>query len=416
MNAHADVQDSRPLIAWTSPRRIWKAIMAITLVLLVLAGVWLVRRAQEADVTGTARFRTAAVTQGPLEARITATGTLSALVTVQVGSQVSGRIQALFVDHNSRVHKGQRLAQIDPRLFESAVEQARANQAVARANLTRADAGLYEAARQEARAQALFGRGVSGQQELDAAVASARSARAQLSAAQAQLAQASAARRQAELNLAFTEIVSPIDGVVISRNGDVGQTVAAAFQAPVLFLLAENLEKMQVDTNVAEADVGRLQPNMPARFTVDAYPNEIFTGHVRQVRNAPQTLQNVVTYDAVIDVSNPELKLKPGMTANVSFVYAARDKALLVPNAALRFRPPPDLVERARALTGNGRDSRRVVFVLEAGQARPVAVRTGVTDGALTEVLEGNLASGTPVITDTLANGKSGPGSFGRVF
>jgi HlyD family secretion protein len=294
------------------------------------------------------------------------------------------------------------------------VEQARANQAVARANLERSEAQAYEAGRQEVRVSDLARQGVSGQQELDTTQAAARSARAQVAAAQAQLQQAVAVRRQAELNLAFTEIRSPIDGVVISRNVDVGQTVAAAFQAPVLFLLAENLAKMQVDTNVAEADIGRLQPGMTASFTVDAYPTQVFTGTVRQVRSAPQTLQNVVTYDAVIDVANPALQLKPGMTANVTFVYASRARARLIPNAALRFRPPPDLAEQARALEADR--SRRLIFVVEQGQPRPHLVRTGVTDGTLTELLDERLPPGSEVITDTLVASKSGPGSFGRVF
>jgi HlyD family secretion protein len=396
-------------VSFRHPRR-WLALLAG--LAFATAGIVLVLRARSAPPP--ARFRTAPVSEGPLQARITATGTLSALVTVQVGSQVSGRIQQILVDHNSLVGKGQLLARIDPRLFASAVEQARANQAVARANLERSEAQAYEAGRQELRVSDLARQGVSGQQELDTTQATARAARAQVAAAQAQLQQTVAVRRQAELNLAFTEIRSPIDGVVISRNVDVGQTVAAAFQAPVLFLLAENLAKMQVDTNVAEADIGRLQPGMTATFTVDAYPAQVFTGTIRQVRSAPQTLQNVVTYDAVIDVANPALQLKPGMTANVTFVYASRARALLIPNAALRFRPPPDLAEQARALAPE--HGRRLIFVLEHGQPRPHMVRTGVTDGTHTELLEAHLRPGSEVVTDAVLASKSGPGSFGRVF
>jgi HlyD family secretion protein len=173
---------------------------------------------------------------------------------------------------------------------------------------------------------------------------------------------------------------------------------------------------MQVDTSVAEADVGRLAPGMPATFTVDAYPAESFSGHIRQVRNAPQTLQNVVTYDAVIDVENPALKLKPGMTANVTFVHASRDRAVLVPNAALRFRPPADLAEPARRLDAERAAGKRVLFVLEGGEARAIAVRTGVTDGTSTELVDSALPAKTEVITDVVTAAKNGPGSFGRVF
>jgi HlyD family secretion protein len=224
-------------------------------------------------------------------------------------------------------------------------------------------------------------------------------------------AQTRAARHQAELNLQYTDIVSPIDGVVISRNVDVGQTVAAAFQAPTLFVVAEDLAKMQVDTSVAEADVGRLQAGMEARFTVDAFPGEVFRGTVRQIRNAAQTIQNVVTYDAVIDVANPALRLRPGMTANVTFAYATRARAVLVPNAALRFRPADAPVERA--VPGS---DRRVVWTLVEGRPQPVTIRAGVSDGVQTEVLDGGLRPGQPVITDATAPRKGGPGSFGRVL
>jgi HlyD family secretion protein len=233
---------------------------------------------------------------------------------------------------------------------------------------------------------------------------------------------------RSEVNLAYTNIISPTDGTVISRNVDVGQTVAASLQAPTLFLIAEDLRKMQVDTSVAEADIGKLQPGMSATFTVDAYQNDKFIGVVRQVRNSPQTVQNVVTYDAVIDVGNPDFKLKPGMTANCTFVWAEKDDALRIPNAAMRFRPPADLLaslnpnpnrtpgQRVRPAgadasqpggaaksgsAGAGSDpTRKTVWVLRDGKPKPVRIRSGVSDGSLTEVVEGELAEGDLVITD----------------
>ncbi|HLL54883.1 MAG TPA: efflux RND transporter periplasmic adaptor subunit, partial [Myxococcaceae bacterium] len=292
------------------------------------------------------KLETAKVERGRIAARVTATGTLSALVTVQVGSQVSGRIQSLEVDFNSPVKKGQRIARIDPQLFEAALEQSRANHLAAQANVARAKAQAWNADRQRNRARALAEQALIPPAEGDAAEAEAQASAAQVQAAESALAQARAALNQARINLEFTSIYSPIDGVVISRNVDVGQTVASALQAPTLFTIAEDLRKMQVHTNVAEADVGKLAPGQEATLRVDAYPNEPFAGTINQIRNAPQTLQNVVTYDAVIDVNNAELKLKPGMTANVTVIYAERDNVLKIPNAALRFRPPPGLFAR----------------------------------------------------------------------
>ncbi|MEN9799682.1 MAG: hypothetical protein RL653_3379 [Pseudomonadota bacterium] len=363
------------------------------------------------------RFDTVKVERGPVVARVTATGTLSALVTVQVGSQVSGRISRLEVDFNSPVRKGQVLARIDPQLFEAARAQAVANLSSAQAGLERARVRAVDAGRQLQRAQQLAERKLIAEQELDTARANAEGAEADVAGARASVSQARAALNQAQVNLTYTTIRSPIDGVVISRSVDVGQTVAASLQAPTLFLLAEDLRKMQVDTSVAEADVGKLSPGMAATFTVDAFPGERFQGAVRQVRNAPQTVQNVVTYDAVIDVENPELRLKPGMTANVTFVYAEKDDVLRVPNAALRFRPSTELMRQLSPDTdggtpeggrrrGAGRDEapdRRTVWVLDgSGRPRPVRVKTGVSDGTLTEVLEGELQPGDAVITDAV--------------
>jgi HlyD family secretion protein len=293
------------------------------------------------------KYETVKVDQGRIVARVTATGTLSALVTVQVGSQVSGRIAQIFVDFNSPVKKGQVIAKIEPELFKAALEQTRANYAAAKGNLEKSKAQAVDAERQFERAKALAEKQLIATADRDTAESTAAAARAQVTASEGAVAQANASMHTAEANLAYATIKSPIDGVVISRSVDVGQTVAAAMQAPTLFTIAEDLSKMQVDTSVAEADVGKLRPEMNATFLVDAYPQERFRGKVRQIRNAPQTVQNVVTYDAVIDVDNPEQKLKPGMTANVTFIYAEKSDVLRVPNSALRFRPPAELTKKA---------------------------------------------------------------------
>ena len=368
------------------------------------------------------RYDTVAVDRGAVVARVTASGALSALVTVQVGSQVSGRIQTLYADYNSPVKKGQLLAKIDPRLFQADVEQARADDGTARANLAKAKAQAEDASLQYQRSKALAATRILDQSDLDTARANADAAQAAVQAAAAAVEQAKAALDKAEVNLAYTDIVSPTDGIVIARNVDVGQTVAASLQAPTLFLVARDLRRMQVDTSVAEADIGRVRAGMPASFTVDAYPGTTFQGVVREVRNAPQTVQNVVTYDAVVDVDNPALRLKPGMTANVTFVYARRDDVLRVRNAALRFHPGADLVAEmegssrgprpapgAPAPPGSG-PGERTVWVLEGERARPVPIRTGVSDGTFSEVASGSLQVKERLVTDA----QSPSGSPGR--
>jgi HlyD family secretion protein len=375
------------------------------------------------------KFVTARVERGRVTARVTATGTLSALVTVQVGAQVSGRISQLFVDFNSPVKKGQVIARLDPQLFGAAVEQAKANSVAADGQLVKAKAQALDADRQLARSKQLREQKLIAQADLDTAEANASAAHAQVIASEGALAQTKAALHQAQINLDYTTIISPINGVVISRNVDVGQTVATALQAPTLFTIAEDLAKMQVDTNVAESDVGKLSPGMDATFTVDAYPSERFKGKVRQIRNAPQTVQNVVTYDAVIDVDNSDGRLKPGMTANVTFVYAEKDSVLKVPNAALRFRPPADMIPHAdggappepRHGAHDRAPDRRTLWVLRGEQPVAVPVRIGVSDGTVSEIVEGQLGEGEQVITETGAGGAGAdPGRtrspFGRGF
>jgi HlyD family secretion protein len=331
----------------------------VVLGIVAVAGVayWLHLRKARADAE--VHYDTVTVDQGRIAAKVTATGTLSAIVTVQVGTQVSGTISVLHADFNSTVTKGELIAKIEPSLFEAAAQQARANLVASQGNLAKAKAQAVDADRQAQRNAALLARHLIAQADYDTAQATADADRAGVDAAVGAVAQAQAQLHQAEVNLAYTDIRSPTDGTVIARNVDVGQTVAASLAAPTLFLIAQDLRKMQVDTSVAEADIGKIASGMQATFTVDAYPTEHFTGTVRQVRNSPQTVQNVVTYDAVLDVDNGQLKLKPGMTANCTFVYAQRDEALRVPNSALRFVPPPDLLARLHLNGRNGKGGHR---------------------------------------------------------
>lgn len=360
-----------------------------------------------------AAWTTQSVERGDITARVTASGTLSALVTVQVGSQVSGRIAELYVDYNSPVKKGQLIAKLDPQLFEATLGQARANLLSAQANLAKAKVQAKDAERQAKRAEELSAQGLLSASERDTTRANADAAQAGITAAEASVAQARASVNQAEINLAYTRITSPTDGTVISRSVDVGQTVAASLQTPTLFVIAQDLRQMQVDTSVAESDIGKLRTDMPVTFTVDAWPQERFHGRVRQIRNAATTLQNVVTYDAVVSVDNPDLKLRPGMTTNVTFVYGERKDVLRVPNAALRFRPK-SASDDATAANQRGRGARggdspqRSVWVLRDGAPVQVALRTGLSDGSSTEVVEGELHEGDLLITAQRDDGDAG--------
>jgi HlyD family secretion protein len=343
---------------------------------------------------------------------VTASGTVSAIVTVQVGSQVSGRIQAWYVDFSAPVKKGQLIALMEPSLFRAAVEQARANYAAGKATYDKALANRSLAERNYARELALFEESLADRADLDAAEAAAGASRADVEAADAGLLQARAALDQAQLNLSYTRIVSPIDGIVISRNIDVGQTVAASFQAPTLFTIAQDLTKMQVDTNVAEGDIGKIREKMDATFTVDAFPTRTFKGFVRQVRDNATTLQNVVTYDAVIDVDNSDMALRPTMTANVTFVYATKADVVRLPNAALRFKPDAATVT---AMTGGagpslpGHDDlapdQRVVWITTGGHASPRVVRIGISDGMQTELVEGDVHPGDAIVSEAAVVG-----------
>ena len=354
---------------------------------------------------GGANYQTATITRGPITQAVTATGTLNPVVNVQVGSQVSGNIAKLFVDFNSQVKAGQVVAQIDPALFQATVTQAEGD-------LANAQAALELAKVNAKRTQDLFAKKTSSEADVDQAMATLHQAEANVKIKQGAL-------DKAKADLDHCTITSPIDGVVISRSVDVGQTVAASLQAPVIFAIANDLTKMQIDANVAEADVGVVKVDQNVDFTVDAFPMQTFQGKVVQVRNAPITVQNVVTYDTVIGVSNPDLKLKPGMTANVAIIVAHKDDVLQIKNAALRYRPPDATpVETKRTSTsrpgrpGGGRSNagqegraERTVYVLPSGASRlqPVQVKTGISDGTTTEVIEG-LKEGDRVVTSEVTS------------
>lgn len=299
-------------------------------------------------------FRTDTVTRGAVVEQVSATGEVGAITIVNVGSQVSGTIKVLYVDFNSQVKKGQILAQIDPRLFAAALERAEAAVAAARAQVEKSEAALADARRVEARSRELFEARLTSRADLDTATANREQAQAQVSVSKAQVMQARADRDTAAANLAYTRILSPIDGIVVSRAVDVGQTVAASFQTPTLFTIANDLTKMQILANIDEADVGKVREGMEAKFTVDAWPGETFRGRIREVRQAPTTIQNVVTYAAVIDAPNPDRKLRQGMTAQVQVSTGRRDDVLRVANAALRYKPA-----NAAAASAEKRDEKK---------------------------------------------------------
>ncbi len=418
-------------------------------------------------------FRTAAVTRGPLTAAVSATGTLNAVITVLVSSQISGQVKELHADFNSLVKKGQVIARIDPEIFEAKVHQVNAQVEAARASVlnqqaavekTRADLESSRAALAAARAQTaksqvavvdskrtlgrnrdLRQRGLIAQVDEDTAqaaydaavaqidaskaqeqaqVSAVRAAEAQLKVseamlknAMAQVTQNEAALRQAQVDLDRTFIRAPVDGVVVGRNVDVGQTVAASLSAPTLFSIAQDLRNMQVDTNVDEADVGRVKLGQAATFTVDSFPSRTFTGEVVQIRKAPLVVQNVVTYDVVVTAKNPEQRLLPGMTANVRIVIDQKESVLQVPNAALRFRPPGlETTERERPARpgggsgpgggrGGGAAAGRVWIVGPDGKPAAVPVQLGIGDGTYTEVARGEIKEGQQVIVGVVAPG-----------
>jgi HlyD family secretion protein len=348
-------------------------------------------------------YRTEPVARGDIRQTVTASGTVNAVTNVLVGTQVSGTIKTLYVDFNSRVTRGQLIAEIDPEMFEAQAAQARAN-------VAKAAATFSDAERSFGRNRELFGKNLVPRSELDTAETNFNGAKAQLD-------QANAALRVAETNLRYTRILSPVDGVVISRNVDVGQTVAASFQTPTLFTIAQDLTKMQLDTNVAESDIGLVRVGQEVEFTVDAYPDTMFPGKVRQIRQAPITVQNVVTYDVVIQVGNKDFRLMPGMTANVAVIIQTRSDVIKITNAAMRFK----MSDKSVVTGGKGAGENKrgpSLWVLENGKPRRVAITPGISDGNYTEVESGDLKDGQAVIVEALKQNKTqaSPPSGPRMF
>lgn len=362
------------------------------------------------------RYRTAMVERGLVESMVTATGTINPVVSVQVGAQVTGKIQSLHADFNSVVKAADLVATIDPSVYQARRDQAAATLANTKAAVAKAQADLAQRKRELDRTKSLLGQQFVSQNDVDVAVTAYQGAQAQLEVAEAQVKQAKAQLDAAELDLKYTVIRSPVNGIVIARNVEVGQTVTAGFQTPTLFLIALDLTKMQVDTNVSEADIGGITEGKEATFSVDAYPGELFRGTVKQVRNAPISVQNVVAYDVVIEVDNRDLRLKPGMTANVSIVVARKDNILKVPNAALRFSPPKSSRRDGDASAkpiGNLSEKlpsdaaqrpaphglKRVWREGPSGDPEAVPLQTGISDGSFTEIVSDALHEGDLIMT-----------------
>ena len=340
-------------------------------------------------------YETAQIERRDISSYVTAIGTVSAVTTVDVGTQVSGTIKEIYVDYNSTVKKGQMIALIDPTTFKAQVEQAKANLMHAKAALQKAKATLEDAQRNLNRQKLLWDRDLIARSELDAAQTNYDLALAGVSEAEANVYQAQAALKKAETDLGYTRIYSPVDGIVVSRDVDAGQTVAASFQTPTLFTIAQDLTKMQIETNVDEADIGEVKEGLSVTFTVDAYPEAVFSGTIKQVRIASSVVENVVTYPVIIDVANPDLMLKPGMTANVTIITDKKEGVLAVPSAALRYRPSDYSGDTLRG---------KVIWVLEDGKPLPKEVKLGITDGAYVEILQGDLNEGQLVVIGEEAN------------
>ncbi len=394
-----------------------KIIISVTILLLLTAIGGYVFYRRSPDIT----YRTAKIERGSLVSTVAATGNLSAVITVQVGTQVSGTIQKLYVDYNSRVKKGQAIAEIDPALFNASVEQAEGNFRVAEANLQKARVALKDGERTYQRNRKLLADGIISQGDFDTADTAFQTTQAVVKAEEGALAQARGALLQSKTNLRYSTIRSPVDGVVISRAIDVGQTVAASFQTPTLFTIAQDLTKMQIEVSVDEADISRIKLGQLANFTVDSYPEQTFRGKVVQIRTAPVINQNVVTYAVVVTVDNSDLKLMPGMTANVSVEVAKRDDVLKLPLAALRFKPkgkgddvkskPKSDVMRGGTSTpakgGDGapqkaKEKLLQVYLLKEGKPVPVSISTGIANGTSMEIIGGTLPEGADVIVEQI--------------
>jgi len=389
-------------------------VAAVVLAIIAAVSVYFVK-SRKPEIT----YKTVKVERGTVVSTVAATGNLSAVTTVQVGTQVSGTIQKLYVDYNSRVKKGQTIAEIDPSLFSAAVEQSQGNALSAEANLQKAKVTLVDAERTWKRNKQLLADGIVSQGDYDVAETAWQSAKTSLKAAEGALAQAKGALQQARTNLRYSIIRSPVDGVVISRAIDVGQTVAASFQTPTLFTIAQDLTKMQIEVSVDEADISRTAVGQSATFTVDAYPEMKFNGKVVQIRSAPVITQNVVTYVVVVNVDNSDLKLLPGMTANVAIQVAKKEDVLKISPAALRFKPKggeskPEAAKEKPAGTavpsgkggreggkpGERRGNGQQVFLLKDGKPVATPIKTGIASSSSMELVEGSLKEGDDVIIE----------------
>jgi len=381
-----------------------QSILPLTVILLLAGGYYFYKNSKQAQPEDLYKF--GAVTQGDVEQTVSANGTINPVTLVSVGTQVSGRVSKLYVDFNDKVEKGQVLLELDDALFAAQIAQSQGS-------VRNAEASVELARANEARIRSLFGQEYVSRQELDQSVQALKSARAVLESARAQL-------QRDRTNLSYSIIRSPVSGIVIDRQIDVGQTVAASFQTPTLIKIAQDLSKMQIDTSFAEADIGNIKVGQVAKFSVDAFPNLNFEGAVKQIRLNPVTTSNVVSYNVVISVDNPQQILLPGMTAYVSIVFAKHDNVMLVPNAALRYKPKLDNEADAKpaangndASQGQGKSRRKKpaetaeaggfgrgkVFVLQDGKPQLRQVKVGITDGKLTEVVSDALKPGDQVIT-----------------
>lgn len=362
-----------------------KIVIPVGLILILALSFWLYSLGRS---NKSPKYKTENVERGDITATVTATGTVSAFTTVAVGSQVSGIISKLYVDFNSNVKKGQLLAELDPISFQAQVDQRRAD--------------LAQVEAQERNSRLAFERAKSLLENQFIARSEYDTAEGNLKAAQATVDQAKAALKQAETNLSYTRIVSPIDGTVVNRAFDVGQTVAASFQAPTLFTIAQDLTRMQVATTVDEADIGKIKVGKEATFNVDAFPERVFKGAISQIRLQSTVVQNVVTYPVLIDVNNPDLLLKPGMTANVNIPVETKKDVLKVPNAALRFQPAPEELGERRQSSRQGKFQKKqgsTIYTLDMnGKLKPVTVTASITDGAYTAVESSALKEGDDVI------------------
>ena len=373
------------------------ALLTLLVAATITVGAFYTRRGDEAPA-----FMTDAVSRGDIVNVVSSTGTLQAVTTVEVGSQVSGTIESLHADFNSIVKKGQLLARLDQSTFVTAVEQAKASLVNAEAEVERLRVAQAAAESALSRARDLAARQLIPAADLQTAETASASAKAQVVGAEAKVVQARSAVKTAQVNLDKTIIRSPIDGVVIARNVDVGQTVAASLSAPTLFLIAADLSDMQVNASIDESDVGQIHDGQPVTFRVDAYPNDTFDGTVSQVRLNPTTANNVVTYAAIINARNDALKLKPGMTANVTIEVARRDDVLRVPNAALRFKPDAKTLASAGVAapsTTSTSSKSPMVWVSENGRLTAVPVRTGAADATHTELVNPPIGEGAVVVT-----------------